>query len=595
MIVRIYDGKSTPAQLLTNGIGALEAISCLVYEDLNGAYRCEVTIPTGSAWSNYFFFGAIVKVMTPRGEDYFRLDIPTVTLDTISAVGWQISNDLGMPKIVNVGITAKTGTQALGIILAASPDETRFSGTSDITTVQNMHMQLQSPLAALIDQSVSNCFVRRWGGEIWRNKFTVNINTRIGSDKGYRVALGKNLLGVTETPDGSGYANRIIPKGLSANDTPLYLPEVYIDSSVVNPYDNLKHTKFIDTGIKVGATDPVTGAVMYADDAAAYTAMRNMVALLYAAGADIPGVTATVSFVHLGDTDEYKAFAALENVELGDDVTCEYLGRSLKKRVVSYVFDGLSEKYISITLGSVARTITQEIFAQDISLAALSDSLTKTVKQNERYNDVYMNHDEGFVAESTFGGNAYKVAMNASEGISIYRGATKIFYIDSATGEIRMSDNSVKQGTTYSGTSISAAGGLACTATIDGHAISVTVSAAKPFELSIDGYPQIYVKNGVLVTSPCDINEDGIVDQTDLDIATSYILSADPTFRANLLAQYPKMDVNHSGTVTSSDLTLIARAASIYETIGTGNYKSGVDSGGFYTLFNGSKVYRYTP
>lgn len=415
MIVRIYDGKSTPAQLLTNGIGALEAISCLVYEDLNGAYRCEVTIPTGSAWSNYFFFGAIVKVMTPRGEDYFRLEIPTITLDTMSAVGWQISYDLGMPKIVNVGITAKTGMQALGIILAASPDETRFSGTSDITTVQNMHVQLQSPLAALIDQSVSNCFVRRWGGEIWRNKFIVNINTRIGSDNGYRVALGKNLLGVTETPDGSGYANRIIPKGLSANDTPLYLPEVYIDSAVANPYDNLKHTKFIDTGIKVGATDPVTGAVMYADEAAAYTAMRNMVALLYAAGADIPGVTATVSFVHLGDTDEYKAFSALAKVELGDDVTCEYLGRSLKKRVVSYVFDGLSEKYISITLGSIAKTIAQEIFAQDISLSQLADGLSQTVKQTDAYYGVELNHTDGVKVTGSTSLNGGYTKFNADQ------------------------------------------------------------------------------------------------------------------------------------------------------------------------------------
>jgi len=98
------------------------------------------------------------------------------------------------------------------------------------------------------------------------------------------------------------------------------------------------------------------------------------------------------------------------------------------------------------------------------------------------------------------------------------------------------------------------------TAVIDGHTITVEMSAAKPFELSIDGRPQIYVKNGILITSIYDVNEDGYVDETDLDIVVSYILSSDPVFKANLLAQYPKMDVNQSGTISSSDLTLISRA-----------------------------------
>lgn len=131
------------------------------------------------------------------------------------------------------------------------------------------------------------------------------------------------------------------------------------------------------------------------------------------------------------------------------------------------------------------------------------------------------------------------------------------------------------------------------TAVIGGRTITVEISAAKPFELSIDGYPQIYVKNGILVTSPCDVNEDGYVDETDLELVLYYVLH--PTERSAGLTLYPKMDVNHDGDVSSSDLTLISRAAGIYNTIGAGSYKAGVDSGGFYTLFNGSKVYRYTP
>lgn len=139
------------------------------------------------------------------------------------------------------------------------------------------------------------------------------------------------------------------------------------------------------------------------------------------------------------------------------------------------------------------------------------------------------------------------------------------------------------------------AGTFHTSGTVGGHNIDVTMSAVAPFELSIDGYKQIYVKNGILITSPCDINEDGYVDEDDINIVKSYVLSSDPVFRANLLAQYPKMDVNHSGTVSSSDLTLIARAMGIASYIESGTLRAGLDSGGFYTQFNGTKVYRFTP
>ena len=139
------------------------------------------------------------------------------------------------------------------------------------------------------------------------------------------------------------------------------------------------------------------------------------------------------------------------------------------------------------------------------------------------------------------------------------------------------------------------AGTLRSSGTIGGHEITVVMSSDNPFELSIDGYKQIYIKNGILVTSPCDINEDGYVDDADIDLVLSYVLSSDPTFKANLLAQYPKMDVNHSGTVSSSDLTLISRAMGISKYIESGSLRAGLDSGGFYTQFNGTKVYRFTP
>jgi len=401
-LIRIYSGKSTPAELLTNGIGALEATFCEVYEEINGEFSCSISIPVGSAHSESFVFGAIIKASTPRGMDYFSLDVPTTTLTDITAKAWQISNALGAPVVLNAYVDAKTGVQALPLILASSPDETRFTGTSDITTINNMRTVQQSPLGALLNTAVDNCFLNRWGGEVERNKFTFNINSRIGSDKGYTISLGKNLTGVTETPTGTGYTNRIIPKCLTADDVDLFLPETYIDSAIPNPFDNLIHTKIYKCeGIKIGAVDNETGLIPYPDEASAFTKMRSVVAELFALGADVPGVTIDIDFVDLLGTEEYKQFSALQslNIQLGDTMHCKYWQRDIAKRVSVYRWNSLSEKFTSLTIGDIAPNIAKSLYAQDVSLAALQSDMTGTIKQGDKYNNVYINHTDGFVAE----------------------------------------------------------------------------------------------------------------------------------------------------------------------------------------------------
>jgi len=797
--VRIYSGKSTPVELLTNGIGAIDAIICNPYEEMNGEFSCTVTIPVGSKNSKAFVFGAIIKASTPRGMDLFRLEQPTVTLTAMTAKAWHISNDLGFPKVLNIYMSAKTAQQALTEILTSSADEQRFTGASDITAINNMRLELVSPQAALMNTE-NDCFLNLWGGELYRNNFMFGVMNRIGSDKGYKIALGKNLTGVTETPSGTGYTNRIIPKctyaamdqselaaakaaidagttangvladaakaaqyqgidaryaidvaealaklngifgaveakytaeianaaatrdaaylaadaqfridGNSANlnaayesalsqynrtasdadfnrdrDTAIleaanpnaqaqydqtvkdaaynrdrdkaaevvlcttnkdqaekyadeskavadkrfsdlvdarkadiFLPEIYIDSPLANEHDNLRHTKFVscDT-IKVGEKNTDTGVITYPDEQSAYVAMREYVAALYAKGADVPGVTIDITFVDLKSTEEYKQFKALNtlDLELGDTVHCNYLGRDIEKRVSAYTWNSLLDRYESITIGDIAQNIAQSMYAQDVNLDALKNEMTAALKQGESYNRCSITYADGFAAEATVGANEIKTVMNATEGISIYKGSSKIFYIDSVTGNVvvtgaltledmaafsaliaSLDAAAVKQGVSYAGAAMSATSGFTSSATIGGHNIVTNMSAATGFSLSIDGRPQIYTKNGILITSPCDVNEDGYVDANDLDLVTGYVLSGDPTYRANLLAQYPRMDVNHDGLVNSTDLTIISRAAGIYNTIGTTGAQAGVDSSGFYTLFSGVKSYRFTP
>jgi hypothetical protein len=92
------------------------------------------------------------------------------------------------------------------------------------------------------------------------------------------------------------------------------------------------------------------------------------------------------------------------------------------------------------------------------------------------------------------------------------------------------------------------------TATVGGKAVKVTMSPTKPYELAIDGKPQIYISSaGVLVTSIYDINEDGLVDDIDYNLIKTYLLYS--------TGYLPRMDVNGDGNVTLTDLVLVKRAS----------------------------------
>lgn len=550
-MISIFRGTATPAELLTNGLGTLEALFCNARETINGEFCVDISIPVGSSRSQYFKFGAIIRCSTPRGDDYFRLDVPTVTLDTLSATGWHISNDLGAPKILKATMPSKSGSGAVQAILSSCPEESRFSGTSDIPAVRSIYPVHMSPQAAIMDTSSGGCFLNIWGGEVERNKFTFNVKQRLGSDKGYRIEIGKNLLGVTETPSANGYTNRIIPRcryaamdqsalsalkadidakkteniaiansekalayaiytqayeshmsdyetakqasivaadaqfaidgdaakrdaakaaaeslytqlanvaaidldgnKLSADTVcsnaiaqaeqyaseakaaadkrfseladarmaDVYLPEVYIDSTIINDWDGLKHTSHIlcET-VNIGEKNLDTGIVTYPTLASAYTAMRAIVAEMYANGADIPGVTIDISFVDLAQTDEYKDILALNtlDIQLGDTIHCRYHDRDISKRVVSYVWDSIGEKYLSLTLGEVALNLAKTVRNQESGMYTIDMNMRGAVQQGISYAGAKMSANDGFTSSATVGGKSVVVNMSAAGG-----------------------------------------------------------------------------------------------------------------------------------------------------------------------------------
>lgn len=535
-IVTVHNGSDSPSALLTNGIGSLLA-EVIVEEELNGPFTCTISSIKNAHNADQISADNIIKAMTPRGKQLFRIfGEPETTLEEINADGQHISYDLANDAIVDSAWTGKTGSEALTGMLTAGSFENRFSGSSDIGKVNNTRITRMSIMEALMNTSAEseNCFLSRWGGEALRDNFNFSINQRIGQNRGFQIRFGKNMTGL-EITGVNPEATRMIPTFVSADGGTLKLPETYIDSPKITNYKRVYlRPSYYLPNIRVNYADPDTGVVAYPTLATAQKAVRDNVQAYYADGADVPKISVSVTFASLTESEEYKQFSILENVQLGDDVYCVYGDMKLNLRVVAYKYNANEGKMISIKLGVVPKSIINTLWAQDLNLSALKDKIVRTIKEGEKYNDVYINHGEGFVAADT--ATDHIVHMSGSDGF-------------------------IAEGT------------------VDGTIVRVEMSPDHPFRLSLNNRDYIYVKNGLLIDSIYDINEDGVVDKADLDIVQSYILNPDPVFRANLLALYPKMDVTLDGKISSSDLTMIARTAKIRRNHWTQNYTV---SGGTY-------------
>lgn len=328
-------------------VGPLTAISASITQEINGEYTCSVI-----ALRQNVLHGSIIELKDANGKrQKFRVSCPEETLDHIRLEGEHITCDLREDMIVDRGWEDRPGSYVWPQLLQAGISETRFTGASNIETINSMKIVRKNILAAILG-SADNSFLNRFGGEMQRDNYQVNMLQRLGSDRGYRVQYRVNLTGLEVYEDASEIVNRVIPTCLNDVDGVVRLPEIYIDSTRIaqTPIPHVRHIHFGD--IRVGVEDD-DGIVQYPTLASAYTEMRNRVQALYTSGADMPQVGAVVRFVDLSKTDQYADYADLLDLELGDTVRADYDGRTVTQRMVAYSWDAIRQEYSNITLGFV--------------------------------------------------------------------------------------------------------------------------------------------------------------------------------------------------------------------------------------------------
>ncbi|MGX7745914.1 phage tail spike protein, partial [Rhodopseudomonas parapalustris] len=260
----------------------------------------------------------IQKEMIIKADDnYFRIKQRRKGMRSVYVFAKQIFfTDFADNFLEDVRPSSLNGAGALNWISSHTQYSHHFTFISDISTVATAYYVRKNPVAAIMSED--NSFLKVWGGELRADKFNISINQVRGMDRGVTISYGKNLLGIEEDMNDNNVVTRAMPIGYDENNLPVLLPEKYIDSPYINNYPNPKIQTFEFSNIKVDPDNGVTLDMVY-------SMLRLEIQKLYDGGIDLPYYNYTVNFKDLSQTEEYKDYAVLERVYMGDTVTIKHL------------------------------------------------------------------------------------------------------------------------------------------------------------------------------------------------------------------------------------------------------------------------------
>lgn len=351
-MIQVYRPENT--DYARNGDMTLTPSSAVLTAAMNDIWTVQLEHPIDDAgrWK-YVVNGAVVKLPSFNGEQLFRVKETEKSDAGITAVLEPIFMDaLDDCFLLDVTITGKNGQEALDLMTAANP---KYKAKSNIMTVTDSSYHYQNLIEA-INGDGEESFVNRWGGEILFDNDTISVNYRVGQDNGVELRYGKNIPqdGVTESVDTRDVVTRIYP--LAYNGYAMG-GNGCVDSPVIDSYPTVRTRTMTFNDVKMRAdaqdSDAENGTTICDTQEQLDAALKERCDAQYSAGLDKPTVTITADMVLLENTNQYRDYAALERVSLGDTVHCIHsrLGITTQERVIELTYDCIGQKVTGVVLG----------------------------------------------------------------------------------------------------------------------------------------------------------------------------------------------------------------------------------------------------
>lgn len=353
MIPILYGGNEQ-GPITTNGKGLLtDAVVCQVTEELNGTYDLTMTYPiNGVHGVNIKERDIIVAKPNPRSDPQpFRIYRMTRPINgVVNVYAHHISYDLNdvpvMPFIAlnpsGAASSIKTNMVFDTPFTLSAPFDKYREGTLEISLPTNARSALMGE-----ENSIASTYFTEAAGQIYFDWYNIQIQNSRGVDRGVTVTYGKNMTDYVKETNRSGFYNGILPYIKNNDGSITTLPERII---MVASGWAWKKIKIVDLSHIVSSDESVSVEERLRNAAIQY--MEDNAFGKYSISLDI-------SFVNLKDTAEYADIKELQAVYLGDTVTIvmPMYGDNLKEICSKTVYNVLTEKFISISLGKLRRGI----------------------------------------------------------------------------------------------------------------------------------------------------------------------------------------------------------------------------------------------
>lgn len=366
MVIILYLLDRNVQTVKWNGQPLHEATKAEVEEVTNVSYALKVDYPiTDTEIYKKFQEDMLIIAPTPiTGRQLFRIKEISEQDDTVSLTCQHITEDIFKRSVRPIKVSNSTCQIALNAMISAVKTPLgKFSFTSNIMDNRTFNTTEDETLYKILMDG-KHSIVGAWEGEMIRDNFLIDIPKSRGIDRGVVITTHQNLKQYERNKSSSSIITRLHlkstfkPEG-AEEDTVL---KVTVDSPLIGNYPYINEAEYENNDLTTEEELRKWGEAKFKNgDIDKSTDQIKVEAY------ELDGQT-----VHLGDT--------VTIMSLKHDVM-------LKKKAVGYVFDALSEEYISLTFDDKAGHGGGMSGSNGISDVAseILDTVQKTQEDDEYY------------------------------------------------------------------------------------------------------------------------------------------------------------------------------------------------------------------
>lgn len=338
-MIKHFDAKEKSFEHLG---GVLSCLTAKVTEKGNGSFELQISCDTEAAKALKAF--DVLTAPSPRGEQPFRIYSIKKMLDKVEVKARHISYDLAGYFIEDGRPTDTTAAGAFSHLKTKCTPACPFNLVSDLPKLATSYFVRSTMLEAVLGKGG---LCERWGGYLRRDGYKLELLAQ-AQDKGVKLALGRDVLGVSEFMDSSAMVTALMPTWAGEERGQVEsLPEKIIHSPQAGAYP-LQTVREYKVKLPKDRDERKALSRAQIESMAREQAAKELERL------GKPLINYKIDVLDLSKTDQYKDVEQLQALDIWDAVhlDVESLGIEVKAAVISYEFDAIEERITKIEIGN---------------------------------------------------------------------------------------------------------------------------------------------------------------------------------------------------------------------------------------------------